>query len=58
MLLTKSYMYEQLPDGLVWEGLVEWGTSEHSISSEGHGQVIELVHAFNHQSYCVPINLH
>ena len=50
-------MYEQLPDGLVWEGLVDWGTTEHSLSSKGHGQVVKLVHAFNHQGNCMPIHL-
>lgn len=50
-------MYEQLPDGLVWEGLVDWGTTENSISSKGHGQIVELVHAFNHQGNCMPIHL-
>ena len=57
VLIAYSYVYEQLPDGLVGEGLVEWGTSEHSLSSKGHGQVVELIHTFNHQSHCMPIDL-
>ena len=57
ILIMLTYVYEQLPDGLVWEGLVDWGTTENSISSKSHCQVVELVHAFNHQSYCMKIHL-